>query len=119
MTYRKTNHLTRTSSLSNIQNLLGPSSTTPNHHPVSPSYLTHFDLLDENALPPQDILLIGAPDAPQPGPSTLGLQPPYLSPGDILEDIWVQGENCLYIVSCRIVFIKTVSPRSMCSTQDL
>lgn len=104
-TTTKTNHLRRTSSLTDIRNLPGPSETTTHHPPPSPSSLSYLDLWDENAFPPVDIPLPEPPIASQPAPSTL--RPLYSRDFDALEGSWVQGENFPCSVSRRAAFTYT------------
>ncbi|KAM5530626.1 hypothetical protein V8D89_015695 [Ganoderma adspersum] len=90
-----TNHLTRTSSLTDIRNLPGPSTTSTHHPPSSPSYVPYFDLWDENAFPPVDIPLPEPLVASQPSPSTL--LPMYSRAFDTLEESWVQDDLSLAV----------------------
>ncbi|KAI1781622.1 hypothetical protein LXA43DRAFT_667256 [Ganoderma leucocontextum] len=89
LTHTKTNQPSRTSSLTNIDNLPGPSSTTANHHPASPPYASYPTLWDENSFSFPDIPLIDHSFAPPPPPSVL--RPLYLCPfigfeGRVMED---------------------------------
>ncbi|PIL27339.1 hypothetical protein GSI_10486 [Ganoderma sinense ZZ0214-1] len=96
-TNTKTNHLTRTSSLTDIRNLHGPSTTTTHSPPSSPLYVPYLDLWDENAFPPIDIPLPGTLIASQPLASSSALQPPYSSSSDAVEDNENDGDPSVQV----------------------